>query len=247
MIRLHALAGIRPFTLLLGLVCLLLAVALWARIEQPAPDRLAAELSVEPVDELEPAVVPEVVTPADLSAYSDVFERPLFVAGRRMPEPAAEPAAEQAPKVAPNVPAPDPPRARLTGVVVVADQRLALVDDQRTGAARRLGEGDDLGGWTVASVNPTSLTLEHGGQAVELKMARSQSDAGHRSTSTWFAPQDGNASAPPSAESAADQEFDRILEALNQLPNLGLDPEAMDRRRAELETLLAQELQRQDQ
>ena len=87
------------------------------------------------------------IEPPARQTFSAVVERPLFNASRR------------APSAAPLSVGSEPMllgRYRLSGVVVTAERRLALLADA-SGQHIKVEEGGDLDGWRMLSISPRRL------------------------------------------------------------------------------------------
>ena len=95
-----------------------------------------------------------------LEAFSIVAERPLFSPTRRPPE--GEVAAA-APRQMLDL--------TLIGVVLTAEERLAIVTPAGQGNAVRLGVGDSIQGWTLVAVEPERATFERDGEEETLFLA----------------------------------------------------------------------------
>ena len=73
--------------------------------------------------------------------------------------------------VAPPPPPPPPLRARLEGVALVGDARVAVIRDLNTNEGLRLSEGMQFKGWTVDAVEPDRALLKRNDRQVhELKL-----------------------------------------------------------------------------
>jgi hypothetical protein len=112
-----------------------------------------------------PPTLPAGYSPPALATFDEILERPLFAPDRRPPE-VPEPAA-------PPSPPPKPLRARLEGVALVGDARVAVIRDLSTNEGLRLSEGMEFQGWTVDAVEPDRALLKRGDRQVqELKLER---------------------------------------------------------------------------
>ena len=92
--------------------------------------------------------------------FSAVVERPLFNASRR------------APSAAPLSVGGEPMllgRYRLSGVVVTAERRLALLVDA-SGQHIKVEEGGDLDGWRMLSISPRRLVLSRADERLEFAL-----------------------------------------------------------------------------
>ena len=103
----------------------------------------------------------------DLEDLAETTTRPLFVPGRRMPEDTAQ---EPAPETPEPVRAPEIRRLSLSAVVIVEDQRVALLNDVATGSISRVREGDSVSGWRVLEIRDDSVVVENGSNREELPL-----------------------------------------------------------------------------
>ena len=142
----------RPTALLL-LLSLVLGYVVYAELRSgPAEPALVTEAAVAPK--------PAAVLPAEpafalppLEEFSETVARPLFLPSRRPLAPA-----EDAPKPA----AVTRNLFTLMGVIISADERMALVKRRKTGEVLRLVEGQRVDGWLVEAIMPDRVTLRQG-------------------------------------------------------------------------------------
>ncbi|HYD68354.1 hypothetical protein [Azospirillum sp.] len=92
------------------------------------------------------------VAPTEASAV--IIERPLFFPSRRPAEPEPVAAAPEPPAEAPDV--------ALVGTIITHSGRRAIVRSPAETSALVLSEGQDINGWTVASIEVDRLLLRHG-------------------------------------------------------------------------------------
>ena len=115
--------------------------------------------------EARPAVKPvarENFTAAGIAAFSEITERPLFIAGREPPpEPVASPRA--AAKVSPL-------RLRLEGVALTPEAKIAVLRDISSNKMLHLTTGMKHQDWELTAVTDTVATFRRGAQSVELKL-----------------------------------------------------------------------------
>ena len=92
-------------------------------------------------------------------AYPETTSRPLFVPTRRAApvEAAAKGTFEKG-------------QYTLQGVIVVGDQRTALLKEKTTGRVYRVDKGKDVNGIVVESIEPTKVTLALGGERENLNL-----------------------------------------------------------------------------
>ena len=100
------------------------------------------------------------IAPPARQAFSAVVERPLFNASRRTPS-AAPLSADGEPMLL--------GRYRLSGVVVMAERRLALLADA-SGQHFKVEEGGDLDGWRMLSISPQRLVLSRADERLEFAL-----------------------------------------------------------------------------
>ena len=102
----------------------------------------------------------QLIAPPARQTFSAVVERPLFNASRR------------APSAAPLSVGGEPMllgRYRLSGVVVMAERRLALLADA-SGQHIKVEEGGDLDGWRMLSISPRRLVLSRADERLEFAL-----------------------------------------------------------------------------
>ncbi len=148
----------RP-TVLLLLLCLGLGYAVYAELGSGPAD--PADLTVTKVAP-EPAAVPlaePAFTLPPLGDFSETVARPLFLPSRRPLAPAEDAPAEAG--VVRNL-------FTLMGVIISADERMALVKRRKTGEVLRLIEGQRVDGWLVEAIMPDRLALSHGAETEEV-------------------------------------------------------------------------------
>jgi general secretion pathway protein N len=146
----------------------LVAAALAVASQLVAPTRLTVAAPASPV----PAALhlgnsgsTALPKPAE---YAAIAEHPLFYPTRRpwVPPP---------PAAAPDRPAPPPKGAsslenyQLTGVVIGARGRTAVLKVKSGGKTVILDEGQKLDGWTLRAIGPDGLHFEAAGASIDLK------------------------------------------------------------------------------
>ncbi len=156
----------RALALVLTLVAVALVWAMRAQLEAPDPtpavDIGAAPSALAGLEREGPGAVP---TLPELESLSDTVERPLFRPDRR-PAPAGQAAA---PTTATSA---TPPRKILTGVVIVADEPVALLRGDDPSQTQRARVGDRVDGWEVVSIEPETLVLSQGSDTYRLVLRR---------------------------------------------------------------------------
>lgn len=157
-----------PFsTGFLVLGCLALGTVLvlaWIEDVSLAPEVTAAAPAVPEIPEREPVTF----TPPDPNAFEVIGERPLFSPTRR---PFVPPAAPE-PVAGPAEPDPEPLTAELIGVVLTADQRAAMVQEEGARGPRRLAVGQSIAGWRVVAVESNRAVFQRGDEVQVLELRR---------------------------------------------------------------------------
>ena len=148
--------GRRPSALLIG-VCLILGGVIYLELSFGPSHPAASPIAPDPP---EPAVLLAAdpgFTMKPLDDFSEIARRPLFIPSRRPLPPDTEP------------PPPGPRKAErhrftLKGVVIVGDERMAVVVNRR-GRSRtvlRVVEGQQIDGWLVEAIMPDRVVLRQG-------------------------------------------------------------------------------------
>ena len=149
--------------LLLSLVVLSALVAAELRFEVgTSPGGQAVGQASAPV---EAAPVP-LFALADRERFSQTLTRPLFMPNRQPPLSEAA-----APVQAPRATA--PPSANpyaLTAIIIVDDERLALLTDTATGGVTRVREGESIAGWQVEKIHEDRAVISNGDTREELSL-----------------------------------------------------------------------------
>lgn len=144
----------RPLVALLALVAAIILVVIG--VQTGFGTRLDSSASAPPKAAVaaEAKLVPPLVAQAPEQAFPEMASRPLFTPTRR-PAP-----------VEPSIGKPAFARGQfvLQGVIVVGDQRTALLKEKASGKIHRVDRGKDLNGITVEAVEPTEVTLVSGGE-----------------------------------------------------------------------------------
>ncbi len=150
----------RPSLLLIAL-CLALGYHVWRTLEAGpiAIDADAAPPQPAPIVAAPPETIAELPR---IEEFAETVARPLFMATRRPPEP------EQV-VVAPATGA-QRNLFNLLGIVISADERVALVTRRRGGDFLRLVVGQRVDGWLVVAIEPDSMTLSQGDATEVLKL-----------------------------------------------------------------------------
>ncbi|MGQ0676966.1 MAG: hypothetical protein ACT4N4_12890 [Rhodospirillales bacterium] len=140
---------------------LLLGLTAWPFLAEPPPGSSA------PAPRQAGPAAPPSLADLDLppvESFAETLNRPLFTATRRPPSPldvlqgqraAPTPAATKGEKVILG-------KYVLRGVVVTPERKLLLLKQLSTGKSLRLGEGDALEDWRIASITAEHLVLARG-------------------------------------------------------------------------------------
>lgn len=111
---------------------------------------------------------------APIADYAAITERPVFSPTRR---PAPVPTSEEEPTVEPvmeDEPSPPPPPpdldASVAGIVLSTARRIALFRIPTQDRLVPVGEGDELLGWTVVTIEPRTVLLRHGDTQKEVEL-----------------------------------------------------------------------------
>lgn len=158
--------------LLFALGCLLLITIIFCQWQWFKHDRLtfskqlrqpgAAKNLFDNMPEIRDILAPK-------EEYEDIVNFPLFIEGRK-PAKSADTSLEDH--------ASDNPALTLTGVMLTADNLLALIADEKK-LHYRLKEGDEIQGWKIASVQKDKVILMKNGQAKELPLVNAVSPTNH--------------------------------------------------------------------
>jgi general secretion pathway protein N len=104
-------------------------------------------------------------TLADRVSFSETLTRPLFSPNR---EPPGTESASALP--APQAPRPSANRYALSAIIIVDNERIALLMDTATGSLSRVREGDSLAGWRVEEIRADGAVLHNGDVREELSL-----------------------------------------------------------------------------
>jgi hypothetical protein len=102
----------------------------------------------------------------DREAFSETLGRPLFMPDRLPPANVTVEAASPATRAA----RPNANRYALTAIIIVDNERIALLTDSATGGLNRVREGDSFAGWQVESIHADSAVLSNGDTREELAL-----------------------------------------------------------------------------
>ena len=150
----------RPSLLLIAL-CLALGYHV-SRVLEAGPIAIDAGAAPPPPAPLVAAPPETIAELPRIDEFAETVARPLFMATRRPPEPEEEVVAPET-GVQHNL-------FNLLGVVISADERVALVTRRRGGDFLRLVVGQRIDGWLVVAIEPDSVTLSSGDETEVLKL-----------------------------------------------------------------------------
>lgn len=162
--------------LLAGTIGLLVLIALvaFAVLGRVDVDSIAAERTT---DELLEAELARTEPLAGLSEFSEVLERPVFFAERKLPviELASEEGAEEVVEEAPATEIPAL-KASVDGIIITPDLKLAMVKPEGAGKAQVLREGmaleGELSAWKLAVIEDRLVRFEtDSGKRTQLELA----------------------------------------------------------------------------
>ncbi len=150
--------------------CVFLAVVLLLQtllLGQPG------EVTVEerPLPEVDSDLRQVVLNDENLESYASILERPLFFPDRELPEIAGEESLEEDGPAESQVTELD---ARLTGVIITPDRRMAMVTDGKTSKTTVMREGMSLEGdqaaWQLSEISERSVSFAAGEMTAELEL-----------------------------------------------------------------------------
>ena len=118
--------------------------------------------------------------PADLGLpplvqYAAISERPLFSASRRPARRAQKPLQPQQPAKPPQL-----KKYSLSAIIITGEQRLAMIQDNRTRSMLRLREGDELDSWRVQKISKDTVSLGFAGEVQKMILRRLPGQAAPR-------------------------------------------------------------------
>lgn len=102
----------------------------------------------------------------DRESFADTLARPLFMPNRRPA--AAEVAQAPAPTTQPARPSAN--RYALSAIIIVDNERIALLTDTATGGLSRVREGDSFAGWQMESIRADGAVISNGDTREELSL-----------------------------------------------------------------------------
>jgi len=117
-------------------------------------------------------VAPSSTVPVPLFALeereklSETLERPLFMPNRQP----LEANAGASPQPESRAARPKANRYSLSAIIIVDDERVALLTDTATGGLSRVREGESLAGWQVEEIHESGAVLSNGDTREELAL-----------------------------------------------------------------------------
>ena len=150
----------RPSFLLMGL-CVILAAIVYLEIAHGPFDRSSASLAPPGGDIAlaEPSLAAASLPP--LENFSEIVDRPLFIPSRQPI--LADDGTVAGSGVTRN-------QFVLVGVVIAAEERMAVMRRRAAREVLRVVEGQQLDGWTVESITPEGVRLRHGDLIEEITL-----------------------------------------------------------------------------
>ena len=139
---------------------------------------------------------------ADRETFPETLARPLFMPNRQPAGVAEAPDAAPAARAA----RPNANRYTLSAVIIIDDERIALVTDTATGGSSRVREGESFAGWQVEAIHDDSAVLSNGDTTEELSLR------------TFGAPEPAVAPAPRRSPDTAGRSRERASSALPDRP-----------------------------
>ena len=151
-----------PLLGVLALVCLLLAAAIGVEAELGANLRDAMRpASGKPALPVEAKLLPPLLATAAEQAYPETVARPLFIPTRR-PAPVVVAVPQSTFQKGQFV---------LAGVIVVGDNRVAMLREKSNGRIYRVEQGKELNGIKVADIQREQVTMTQGGEQEVLTLS----------------------------------------------------------------------------
>jgi len=141
--------------------CVLLTTVLAMQVHKMAPATNHSAAGARPAIEQRRR---ESFAARGVAAFSEITERPLFVAGR---EPPPKPVA--APRISAR---PSPLRLHLEGVAITPAARIAVVRDLSSNKMLQLTIGMKHQGWELSAISDNVATFKRGEQSQELKLKK---------------------------------------------------------------------------
>lgn len=149
---------VKPLQVLLLLA--IIATGYWGWQEFQRDNHLLPQATTAKSYQAVPIALPQIEQLA-LSDFAETVQRPLFFADRRLPdEKAAE--ANKTAAAKPNNNDRNPPNLRLTAILIVGEQRVAVVEEFGSGENLRFIEGDSHENWRIDQIGERTLSMSNG-------------------------------------------------------------------------------------
>ncbi len=152
--------GGRPSALLIGL-CLILGGVIYFELSFDPSPPAASLIALGPPKPAVLLVADPGFTMKPLDDFTEIARRPLFIPSRRPLPPATEP---------PRPRMVERHRFTLTGVVIVADERMAVLQRRRSRKVLRVVEGQQIDRWLVEAIMPDRVVIRQGEMRVEVAL-----------------------------------------------------------------------------
>lgn len=152
------------------------ALALAAVLAAPVGAASAPPVGPAPVAAADAAALNPLSASLRLDDLAGFRDRPLFVPTRRPPpppeavvvdEPPPEPADDEEPEVAYQ---PEAPSVRLSGVLEIDSEAVAMLRSDADGVTRAVRVGDPVDDWTVAGIDEASVTFSYEDRTYEIRI-----------------------------------------------------------------------------
>lgn len=137
------------FVWLLGMACIVLPWVIYEEISDLSTTEISDSTDAERPNLVAPMPSQPILAMPDKASLAVIVERPVFSQTRR---PSGGVAGEQATST----------EFTLSGVVISATQRSALVQPDNGGIIQRLKEGEEIAGWTLVEIAPDRIIVRRG-------------------------------------------------------------------------------------
>jgi len=120
------------------------------------------KLSNAATEDSVPASAMPAYVPRAFENFSEVLDRPLFFADRKLPPPAAIELAAAAPR--------EPLRLELEGIALSGASRVALLRDQKTNSLVQVEQGMTHSGWMLEDLSSDRAVFRRNDELTELEL-----------------------------------------------------------------------------
>ena len=159
------------------------APSLWDRPAAPAPIVVNAAAPTTPQQKSERVQSANPLWAIPLATLGTTRDRPIFSPSRRPPPPAIAPVAAAAPPPPRSKPVKvERPPLALVGTIAGSEQSFGIFVDQSTNTPMRLKIGEEYQGWSLRSVAPREVTLQHDDQTEVLSLPAPDANAAQQMT-----------------------------------------------------------------